>query len=98
MIPGVTRAPAIVLFAFFGTVGCAQGETSAPADVAACPYVIENSLPRSSDDGAAKHDVIRRYIERSSSFASPGGTKVKPPDESGCLPLHPPDPPQVRPP
>jgi hypothetical protein len=59
MIPGVTRAPAIVLFAFFGTVGCAQGETSAPADG---PGAVGARLLESAPPGERAPEPGRRPL------------------------------------
>jgi poly-gamma-glutamate capsule biosynthesis protein CapA/YwtB (metallophosphatase superfamily) len=59
-----------------------------PIQVAACPYVIDHSLPRLVR-APAEAEAFRRYLRRTSAFASQGGTELRPLDERGCIPLAP---------
>jgi len=57
-------------------------------EAAACPYVIEQSLPRLLTEPAAQQMVIR-YLRRTSAFASSAGTEVRDVDALGCFELVP---------
>ena len=62
--------------------------TDGRIEAAACPYLIDQSLPRLVADPAAQQMVIR-YLRRASAFASPAGTEVRDVDAQGCFELVP---------
>jgi hypothetical protein len=57
--------------------------------VAACPYSIEDGVPRRATESTwpSWQTVFRSHLRRTSAFASVAGTEVGPPDEHGCLSL-----------
>jgi len=57
-------------------------------EVAACPYLIDKSLPHLAIEPAAQQMVVR-YLRRASTFASAVGTDVRAVDEQGCFELVP---------
>ena len=66
-------------------------DVSSGVEVAACPYRIEDSVPRRATrlNWPNWESALGAYVRRSSSFASVQGTEVGSPDEHGCLPLRP---------
>jgi poly-gamma-glutamate synthesis protein (capsule biosynthesis protein) len=60
-------------------------------EVAVCPYFIERNLPLPASEsvGSGWDALFRRYVRRTSSYASVGGTTVGAADAGGCLPIHP---------
>jgi poly-gamma-glutamate synthesis protein (capsule biosynthesis protein) len=56
---------------------------------AACPYVIDQGLPRQGVGSPAEGAMFRRYFTRASAFASIGGSRLESEDSHGCLPIEP---------
>ncbi len=58
-------------------------------EAAACPYRIEQGVPRRADTATwpGWDGTFRTHLRRTSSFAGVSGTEVGTPDEDGCLPL-----------
>lgn len=64
-------------------------EPEGGVETAACPYLIEEGLPRRGFGPPPLEANFRRYLARASAFASPEGTKLGPVDEDGCIALAP---------
>jgi poly-gamma-glutamate capsule biosynthesis protein CapA/YwtB (metallophosphatase superfamily) len=64
--------------------------------VEACPYHIVGHRPMLFEGavGAARRNAFRRHLAHIS--VTVGGSRIREPNEDGCLPLEPPDPPQAR--
>jgi poly-gamma-glutamate synthesis protein (capsule biosynthesis protein) len=63
--------------------------TDRRVEVAACPYWIDDSIPRRAvtSKWPGWEGVFRTHLRQTSSFASVAGVEVGKPDDLGCLPL-----------